>query len=93
MTGNTALTNLFCLTSSTQTQTGAKEAQHSGCLEGLHRHRKASLKLKLLATAHSTEGHEAPVSLHSCEGSLFMLGSGFQAVIYQLVELSIFNNF
>lgn len=39
-----------------------------------------------------TQGREAPVPHHSCGGFHFVPGSESQAVIYQLVEISIFNN-
>lgn len=52
MNGSAALAASCVVSSSTQTQTVAKGAQHSGSLEGLGRHRRVSLRFRLLVTAH-----------------------------------------
>ena len=76
----------FCLTSSTQTQSGSKGIQCLGCLEDLGRCREASLKLR-------------PRQLHIHPGwrgfsaqSHLVPGCGFQAVVDQLIAIPIFNN-
>lgn len=76
----------FCLTSSTQTQTGSKGVQYSGCLEGLGRHREASLKLR------PRQPHIHPGWWGSSAQSQLVPGYGSQAVVDQLVVISIFNN-